>query len=158
MPHNGQCTGFFVSLAPYACSDNNESNIKPYIREKKTHLITPTRCCKCAPHASPRIPYHEPTAACCAVAHLKRVHACMHGSPTGCFSTYWVPNGCPTPTPPPTRMRLHAGGSGWLRCRFKTCVLRGGGWRGGGRLLPLEASFSSLGFATFPLIDPSLDV
>lgn len=25
-------------------------------------------------------------------------------------------------------------------------------------LLPLEASLSSLGFATFPLIDPSLDV
>lgn len=26
------------------------------------------------------------------------------------------------------------------------------------RILPLEASLSSLGFATFPLIDPSLDV
>lgn len=30
--------------------------------------------------------------------------------------------------------------------------------QGKARLLPLEASLSSLGFATFPLIDPSLDV
>lgn len=30
--------------------------------------------------------------------------------------------------------------------------------QGKARFLPLEASLSSLGFATFPLIDPSLDV
>lgn len=30
--------------------------------------------------------------------------------------------------------------------------------QGKARILPLEASLSSLGFATFPLIDPSFDV
>lgn len=44
---------------------------------------------------------------------------------------------------------------------FKTCDFWGGikqSVQGKCLLLPLEASLSSLGFATFPLIDPSLDV
>lgn len=44
------------------------------------------------------------------------------------------------------------GVSEWMPVRASSWV------SGTDRLLPLEASLSSLGFATFPLIDPSLDV
>lgn len=45
-------------------------------------------------------------------------------------------------------------GDEWAHGRFKP-VMNGDGLR---LSLPFEASFSSLGLATFPLIDPSLDV
>lgn len=53
----------------------------------------------------------------------------------------------------------HHAGDGGVHGRIQTCDL----WinqsvQGKVRLLPLEASLSSLGLATFPLIDPSLDV
>lgn len=53
----------------------------------------------------------------------------------------------------------HHAGAEWVHALKKNCDLGVKQFvQGNALLLPLEASLSSLGFATFPLIDPSLDV
>lgn len=56
----------------------------------------------------------------------------------------------------PQRVRMH--GMNGRTVALKPVIKGEQTVHGKASLLPLEASFSSLGFATFPLIDPSLDV